>query len=145
MKGTMKKWMALVTAVILAISLFAIPAFAETTAATTPATSAGNTTGTNNAPQTPAKEGLTTGQIVGIIIAAVVLVVLIVLCIKFREKLQKFFRVYKSETKKIVWLPWNQTLKSSYVVAVMLIICAVAICLLDIGLSTGFKAFIKLF
>ncbi|MBE6602493.1 MAG: preprotein translocase subunit SecE [Ruminococcaceae bacterium] len=124
MKGTMKKWMAAFTTALLAISLFAIPAFAA---------------------EESEKKGLTTGQIVGIIIAAVVVIVAVVLCIKFREKLSKFFRVYKSEVKKIVWLPWNQTLKSSYVVTIMLIVCAAAICLLDVCLSNLFKAFIKLF
>ena len=120
----MKKWMAAFTTALLAISLFAIPAFAA---------------------EESEKKGLTTGQIVGIIIAAVVVIVAVVLCIKFREKLSKFFRVYKSEVKKIVWLPWNQTLKSSYVVTIMLIVCAAAICLLDVCLSNLFKAFIKLF
>ena len=109
------------------ISLFAIPAFAD-----------GET-------KTPEKSTLSTGAIVAICIAAAVVIAAVVLCIKFREKLAKFFRVYKSEVKKIVWLPWNQTLKSSYVVVILLVICALAICLLDVGLSKGIIAFIKLF
>ena len=124
--GTLKKWTAAMLVALLTISLFAIPAFA----ADGDANAAG---------------GLSTGWIVAIIVAAVVLIVAVVLGIKFREKISKFFRVYKSESKKIVWLPWKQTLKSSYVVIVLLIICAVAICLLDFGLSKGISAFIGLF
>ena len=90
-------------------------------------------------------KGLTTGQLVGLIIAAVLLAVAVVLCIVFREKIGKFLRVYKSEIKKIVWLPWSQTKKSTLVVLVVLIICAIAICLIDLGLSKGFLAFFKLF
>ena len=88
---------------------------------------------------------MTPGAIIAIIIAAVVLVAAVILCIKFREKIKKFFRVYKSETKKIVWLPWNQTRKSTLVVLVVLIACATAICLVDFGLSKGILAFINLF
>ena len=68
-----------------------------------------------------------------------------ILGIKFREKIKKFLRVYKSESKKIVWLPWDQTKKSTLVVCVVLIVCAAVICLLDVGLSKGFLAFIGLF
>ena len=126
-KGTMKRMLTAICAVLLTISLFAIPAFAD-----------GET-------KTPEKSTLSTGAIVAICIAAAVVIAAVVLCIKFREKLAKFFRVYKSEVKKIVWLPWNQTLKSSYVVVILLVICALAICLLDVGLSKGIIAFIKLF
>ena len=88
---------------------------------------------------------MTPGAIIAIAIAAVVAVVAVILCIKFREKIKKFLRVYKSETKKIVWLPWDQTKKSTLVVCVVLIVCAAVICLLDVGLSKGFLAFIGLF
>ncbi len=124
-KGTLKKWMTVLVTALLSISLFAIPAFAEEADA--------------------AKKGLTTGAIVGIIIAAVVVVAAVVLGIKFREKIKKFLRVYKSESKKIVWLPWDQTKKSTLVVCVVLVICAAVICLLDVGLSKGFIWFIELF
>ena len=123
----MKRMLTVLCAALLAISLFAIPAFAD-----------GET-------QTPEKSTLKVGVIVAICIAAAVVIAAVVLCIKFREKLVKFFRVYKSEVKKIVWLPWNQTLKSSYVVVILLVICAAAICLLDVGLSKGIIAFIQLF
>ena len=124
-KGTLKKWMTLLSAAILSISLFAIPAFAAEADA--------------------ASKKLSVGAIIGIIIAVVVVVAAVVLGIKFREKIKKFLRVYKSESKKIVWLPWDQTKKSTLVVCVVLIVCAAVICLLDVGLSKGFLAFIGLF
>ena len=122
----LKKWMAALVAAILTISLFAIPAFAEDGAAS----DAGK---------------VDVGLIVGLSIGAVVLIALVVLCIKFWDKIKKFFRVYKSESKKVVWLSWSQTRKSTLVVLVVLAVCAVVICLLDLGLSQGILAFIKLF
>ena len=122
-----KKWAAVMVAALLMISLFAIPAFAEEAA---------------TGEETP---GLNTGLIIGLIIAAVVLVVAVILCIRFRENIGKFFRVYKSEAKKVVWLPWNQTKKSTLVVLVVLIAFAVAICLIDLALSRSFLKFVELF
>ena len=127
-KGTMKKWLTVLASLILAISLFAIPVFADEP----------------NAQGATAKK-LETDEIVAIIIGAVLVLVAVVLCIKFREKLGKFFKVLKSESKKIVWLSWPQTLKNSLVVGVVLVVCAIVICLLDIGLSKGFTEFIELF
>ena len=121
-----KKWTAALVAVLMMISLFAIPAFAAEEAA-------------------EEGKGINTGLIIGLIVGAVVLAIAVVLCIKFREKIGKFFRVYKSEAKKIVWLPWNQTKKSTLVVLVVLIICAVAICLIDLALSKSFLKFVELF
>ena len=121
----LKKWMAALVAAILTISLFAIPAFAEDGSAD--------------------KGSVNVGLIVGLCIGAVVLIAVAILCIKFWDKIKKFFRVYKSEAKKIVWLSWAQTKKSTVVVLLVLLVCAAVICLLDLGLSQGILAFIKLF
>ena len=157
----LKKWSVVLMTVALLISLFAIPAFAEetvaettavettaaettaaeTTAETTAATLGGNTTGGD----ADKSEGLSTGTIIGIIISGVILAVIVILCIRFREQIGKFLRVYKSESKKIVWLSWDQTKKSTWVVLIVLVLCALAICLIDFGLSKGFLAFIDLF
>lgn len=80
---------------------------------------------------------------IGLIVAGAILLVAVVLCIIFREKLKKWLRVYKSEVKKIVWLPWPQTRKSTLVVLVVLIVCALVICLLDLGLNKGFLKLIE--
>ena len=85
--------------------------------------------------ETPAK--------VWLIIGAIALVAAIVLCIVFRKKLAKLFRVYNSESKKIVWFPWPQTRKSTLLVWVILIISALVICLLDLGLGRGLVAILN--
>ena len=119
----LKKWMLALSAMLLTMSLFAIPAFAHDHA--------------------EESKGLSTTAIVWIIIGGVLLVAAIVLGIIFREKIAKFLRVYKSEWKKIVWLPWDQTRKSTLVVLVVLIVCAAVICLLDLGLFKGITALIQ--
>ncbi len=173
--GTLlKRWSLALLAIVLSICLFAIPAFAEdTTESTTDSeevttdaestTTTGTETGTeeesgsNTETESNKTTGTTTGTtgsnskkmdlptIVGLIILGVIVVVGAILCIRFREKVGKFLRVYKSECNKIVWLPWDQTKKSSFVVIVVLIVCALAICLLDFALSKGILAFINLF
>ncbi len=139
----MKHWTIVLLAVLLTLSLFAIPAFAHEGHDTAEVVT--DEHGHDASVHATESAGLSTGEMIGLIISGVVLLVLVVLGIKFREKVAKFFRVYKSESKKIVWLPWNQTLKSTYVVLVVMVICAVVICALDIGLNTGFRAFIDLF
>ena len=121
----LKKWFAALCAAILTVSLFAIPAFAA---------EAGSEA-----------KGPNVGLIVGLIVTAVILAVAVVLCIKFREKIVKFLRVYKSEAGKITWLSREQTIKSTKVVLVVLVACALVICLLDFGLSKGVLALIGLF
>ena len=171
--GTLlKRWTVAFLAIVLSICLFAFPAFAEDTtesttdseevttdaeSTTTTGTETGTKTGTGTETDTDEESGSTTGNttttskkmdvptIVGLIILGVIVVVGAVLCIRFREKVGKFLRVYKSECNKIVWLPWDQTKKSSFVVIVVLIVCALAICLLDFALSKGILAFINLF
>ncbi len=116
----LNKWMQAFGAMLLTASLFAIPAFAHEAA-----TAAEET------------KKLSTEQIVWLIVGGVALVAAVVLGIIFREKIAKFFRVYNSERKKIVWLPWDQTKKSTWVVLVVLVVAAAAICLLDFGLFKG--------
>ena len=78
------------------------------------------------------------------LIAAIAAVIaIVVLCVVFRQKLAKFLRVYKSEVKKIVWLPWPQTRKNTILVLIVMLVCAAVICLLDLGLGRGFLAIIN--
>ena len=158
----MRRWSAALIAVLLMISLFAIPAFAEgentaesgttaeteTTAAETETTAESETTaetGSGSNKNEEEKKGLSTGAIVGIVIGAVVVIAGVILCIKFREKLAKAFRVYKSECKKIVWLSWDQTKKNTLIVIVVLVIVAAVIVVLDYLLQGAFLGFFKLF
>lgn len=50
-------------------------------------------------------------------------------------KIKKFFKDNKSELKKIVWYGKKQTIKSTGLVIVSLVIVSAVISLLDIGLS----------
>ena len=156
------KWLAVLCAAMLMISLFAIPVFAdETTTAAETTSSPEDTTAAEEESSTAQEETTTaegesttaagssnntttntpadnTALIVWIIVGAVVLIVAVVLCIKFREKIVKGLRVYKSEFKKVSWLSWEQTRKSTFVVVVVLLVFAAIICVLDIALFKGF-------
>ena len=162
----LKRWSAAIVALLLTVVLFAIPAFAEDTtdittaeettveevtteAATDAETQEPNeeeTTGSSST-STEKKEDkkMSLGNIITLCIFGAIIVAAAVLGIIFREKVGKFLRVYKSEAKKIVWLPWDQTKKSTLVVLLVLVICALAICLLDFALGQGYLAFLKLF
>ena len=178
--GTLlNRWLAVICSVILLISLFAVPAFAEettTTAAEESSTTVGeedsttlgendsttadedesttaeegttkeeSTTpaGNNNANnQNNAPAGLSTEAIVWIVVGGIILIVAVVLCVKFRSKIVKGLRVYKSEFKKVSWLSWEQTRKSTVVVVIVLLVCVAVICLLDYVLSTSLLALI---
>ena len=132
----LKRSLAILCMMFLMISLLTVPAFAheeETSAPTTPPTT------------TTEKKGLEPTAIVFICIGGVLVVAGVVLGIKYREKVVKFLRVYKSEAKKVVWLSWDQTKKSTLVVLVVLVIAGALICLVDLGLSKGLIGFLGLF
>ena len=164
----MTRWSAVLCAVLLMISLFAVPVFAdETTAAATEAvteiateatteaaTEAATETTTETTADTTAStgsnengdkkdEGLSTTAIIWIVVGAVIVIVLAVLGIKFRANIAKALRVYKSEFKKVSWLSWEQTRKSTLVVVVVLVGFALVIGLLDMGLFNGFELLLK--
>lgn len=64
--------------------------------------------------------------------------------VPFRKKIGKFFRDYKSEMKKIVWYGRKQTINSTILVVITLIITSAIICALDFGFSSGLIALGKL-
>ena len=51
------------------------------------------------------------------------------------QRISKFFKDYKSELKKIVWFSKEQTIKSTALVIVVLVICSAVISGLDFGFS----------
>ena len=132
MKNLFNRTLALVCAVLMMISLFALPAFAHEGEDHNHAEETTTTTGNDN-----------TALIVWIIVGGVLVVAGVVLGIKYREKIVKALRVYKSEFKKVSWLSPKETLKSSWVVIVVLAVCALVICLLDLGLSKGLLAMVQ--
>ena len=80
----------------------------------------------------------------GIIIAAII-VVLVVVYIKFRAKLNEFFRSVKSELKKITWSSMEQTRKGFLVAIVVTVIFAVGLLLIDLAFGEGISYLDKLF
>lgn len=105
---------------------------------TTPADSTDDT-------KTDEKKGVSTGTIVSLAIVLVIVIAAAVYCIKNKEKVAKFFREVKSELKKIVWTPWSQVKKNTFVVLVIVIICAAAIGALDYLFSKGIFALGRIF
>ena len=136
MKNLFNRTLALICAVLMMISLFALPAFA---------TDHAGHDHDHDHEEEVAQEGLSTAAIVWIVIGGVLVVAGVVLGIKFREKIAKGLRVYKSEFKKVSWLSWKDTKKSSLIVLGVLVACALVICLLDLGLFKGFLALINAF
>ena len=132
MKNLFNRTLALVCAILMMISLFALPAFAHEGEDHDHAEETTTTTGNDN-----------TALIVWIIVGGVLVVAGVVLGIKYREKIAKALRVYKSEFKKVSWLSWKDTKKSSLVVLGVLVVCAIVICLLDLGLSEGLLAMVR--
>ena len=129
MKNLLNRTLALVCAILMMISLFALPAFAHE----------GHD---HEGEEVVEEQGLSTAAIVWIVIGGILVVAGVVLGIKYREKIVKALRVYKSEFKKVSWLSWKDTKKSSLVVLVVLVACALVICLLDFGLSKGLLAMV---
>ena len=134
MKNLLNRALALICVVLMMISLFALPAFA---------TDHAGHDHDHDHEEEVAQEGLSTTAIVWIVIGGVLVVAGVVLGIKYREKIVKSLRVYKSEFKKVSWLSWKETKKNSLVVLGMLAAFALVICLLDLGLYEGFIFLIK--
>lgn len=74
---------------------------------------------------------------VGVIVLVIaVLFILAKTKTKVGEKISKFFKDYKSELKKIVWMPWKDLLKATGIVLAVLLVAALLIGLLDYGFSS---------
>ncbi len=85
---------------------------------------------------------LTLGEVIVLGVLVAILVAVLVFLLKNREKAASVIREYESEAKRITWLSWKDTKKSSVVVIIGLVVCATIICFLDLGLSNGFFAFV---
>ncbi len=110
----------------------------------TPATSK-PTESTPSSADAAAKKTKLIETIVSICIVVVTLVIVAIFCLIKKEKVAKFFRGLKSEMKKIVWLPFKQVRKNSFVVIVVVIIIAILVGVLDFAFSNGIKVLHGLF
>ena len=59
---------------------------------------------------------------------------------KIGSLLKRFWKTMKSELKKVTWFSRKQTYTSTLLVLVVMVVAAVAIWLLDLGLSEGLEA-----
>ena len=55
--------------------------------------------------------------------------------VKIGQKIANFVKNYKSELKKVVWMPKNDLIKSTGIVLLVLVAAVVLIGLLDLGFS----------
>lgn len=88
---------------------------------------------------------MSVGNIIVEGILAAILVAVVVLGFRNRAKFSKIAGEYESEVKRVTWLSWAETKRSTVVVLLALIVCALVICLLDLGLGKGILALIGLF
>ena len=88
---------------------------------------------------------LTLGEMIVLGVMLLILIAVLVLCLKKRAKVASIAREYESEVKRITWLSWKETKKSTVVVLIAVVVCATVICLLDLGLAEGILALINLF
>ena len=55
------------------------------------------------------------------------------------SRIKKFFKDYTSELKKVVWLSKSDVRKNSTVVIVSVVVCAIAIGIVDLAFSSVIK------
>ena len=145
------RWASVLFALLLVISLLAVPVFADETstqadtAQTSESTTTTGSTTEEGGDEEAKDEGLSIAAIIWIVAGAIVLLVVVILVIKFRANIAKALRVYKSEFKKVSWLSAEQTRKSTLVVVIVLVAFAAVICLLDMGLFKLFDLLLDAF
>lgn len=88
---------------------------------------------------------LTLGEVIVLGVLLALLIAVVIFLLKKREKAVSMMKAYESEAKRITWLSWKDTKKSTLVVLIGLAVCTLVICLLDMGLSNGFLWFVDLF
>ena len=60
------------------------------------------------------------------------------------SRIKSFARSIKSEVKKISWSPWSEVKKNTFVVVVVIAVCAVALAIVDYVFFQGITALGKL-
>ena len=60
------------------------------------------------------------------------------------SRIKSFAKSIKSEVKKISWSPWTDVKKNTFVVVVVIVVCAVALAIVDVVFSEGIKLLGKL-
>lgn len=86
-----------------------------------------------------------TELIVNLVIGGIIIIVGAILIIKNRVKLAAFLRSVKSETKKIVWSPKDQTRKNFLVVVIICVAVVILVGILDFAFGYAIAGLAKLF
>ena len=60
------------------------------------------------------------------------------------SRIKSFARSIKSEVKKISWSPWSEVKKNTFVVVVVIAVCAIALAIVDYVFFQGITALGKL-
>ena len=60
------------------------------------------------------------------------------------SRIKSFARSVKSEVKKISWSPWSEVKKNTFVVVVVIAVCAIALAIVDYVFFQGITALGKL-
>ena len=81
-----------------------------------------------------------TNLIITLAVLAVIIIAGVVLAIINRVKLKAFLRSVKSEMKKVVWSPADQTRKNFLVVMVICVAVIILVAVLDIAFGKGISA-----
>ena len=61
------------------------------------------------------------------------------------SRIASFARSIKSEVKKISWSPWSEVKKNTFVVVVVIAVCAIALAIVDYVFLQGITALGNLF
>ena len=115
---------------------------ATTEAATTEATTTTETTTTTDDHD---HEFDWTELIVNLVIGGIIIIVAAILIIKNRVKLAAFLRSVKSETKKVVWSPKEQTRKNFLVVVIICVAVVILVGILDFAFGYAIAGLAKIF
>ena len=139
------KWGAIVLAALIYLSICAVPFFQGNPSVATANASKGSKYEIHPVWTVKDTVILTLGEVIVLGVLVAMLIAVVVLMLKKREKTASVIREYESEAKRITWLSWKDTKKSTIVVLIGLVVCATVICFLDLGLSKGFLEFVNLF
>ena len=153
---TFRSFAALLMALMLVVMMTATVvcaedgAAADTTAADTTVadTTAADTTAADDSNETDTgkeEKKLGTGFWISMGVLGLLIIGGVVLAIIKRDKLKTWLKSYKSELKKIVWMPWPQVRKNTIVVIVVVVALSAVIGLLDYVFSKGIIALGNLF
>ena len=120
-----KKFLVLLLALCLTLSVFTLAVGAEEVAAEA----------TSSAPNV--------WVIISLAVAGAAVIAAVVICIIKRKAVAAFFKAYKGEVKKITWYSGKNVVRGTVFVVVTLVIIAIVVALLDFAFMEGQTALVS--